>query len=158
MVAPDHEQEAESAGLDRYRCIIEAILPGRGSLTSDEHEAAVRGATSFVLQQVGELEPMLRLKLILGLAGFRAYVCARMLHPFDRLPIDKRHRLVDRWSYGLALRPRQLFRLIRSLALLAYYEHPAVRHSLLAAQSYSGPRSAAATVELRTGSAPAVRA
>ena len=41
--------------------------------------------------------------------------------------VDARRRLVDRWSYGAATAPRQLFRLLRSLTLLAYFESEAVR-------------------------------
>ena len=112
---------------ERHRLLIEAVLPERGHLSDAAHGAATEAAAAFVLQQFRLLDPLLRIKLAMGLAAFRAHVRVTTLQAFERLPVGERKRMVDRWSYGRALLPRQLFRLVRSLALLAYFDQPAVQ-------------------------------
>jgi hypothetical protein len=45
---------------------------------------------------------------------------------FCGLPLDTRRRVVAGWAYGPVPLTRQLFRSLRSIALLAYFEHPTV--------------------------------
>ncbi|MBN8477760.1 MAG: gluconate 2-dehydrogenase subunit 3 family protein [Burkholderiales bacterium] len=118
----------EDGGSRLLRAIVETLLsdapvapaPALRRVATDE-------AAAFVAAQLRALAPGLRWRLAAGLAGFRIYVRLVAGRAFERLPEDARRRLVDRWSYGAATAPRQLFRLLRSLTLLAYFESEAVR-------------------------------
>jgi hypothetical protein len=55
--------------------------------------------------------------------------------PFGALSLDERRRLADGWSYGSLYLPRQLFRMLRSLTLLAFFEHPLVVRALAGSSS-----------------------
>ena len=58
----------------------------------------------------------------LGMLVFRLTALLTCLMPFTRLSLEKRRGLVERWAYGSWALPRQLFRPVRSIALLAFYE------------------------------------
>jgi hypothetical protein len=56
------------------------------------------------------------------MATFRFYVRLRTLRSFCGLDVDRRRALVNAWAFGRIPVLRQLFRPVRSLALLAYYD------------------------------------
>ena len=68
----------------------------------------------------------------IGLSGFRTITVLVKLSRFEALELEARRAWVERWAYGSFSLARQLFRGVRSTALLAYYDHPVVRAQMLA--------------------------
>jgi hypothetical protein len=58
--------------------------------------------------------------------GFGVLVWLRYFRSFSFLPLAKRVEIFNAWAYGKIPIKRQLFKLIRSTALLAFFEHPVV--------------------------------
>jgi hypothetical protein len=113
------------------RAIVDAIVPMEGcGLSTKERNVVVDDSTRYVAGQIAAMSRDLRLKAWAGMAGFRAHALVRMGRPFGALPATQRQRLVDQWSYGSLYLPRQLFRMLRSLALLGWFEHPLVLRAL----------------------------
>lgn len=111
--------------------LTEALLPGQQGNTSDEPPSDVtQRVAAFVQGQVSALPTLLRTLLFLGLLGFRILVWARYLQGFCVLPLPKRRRIVNAWAYGPYALARNLFRVLRSTALLSYYEDTAVDASI----------------------------
>jgi hypothetical protein len=64
------------------------------------------------------------------MATFRLYVRLRTLRSFCGLDVERRRAAVNSWAFGPIGVLRQLFRPVRSVALLAYYEQAAVARAL----------------------------
>ena len=105
------------------------------------HEQAVERAALFLEGQLASLPLLLRLGQRLGLAGFRFHVRSRYLRGFCRLDLATRIAAVESWAGGPVTACRQLFRLLRNLALLAYYEDLAQRSAAIGQQNRSSPTS-----------------
>lgn len=99
--------------------IVEAIAPDPPDV------ARLARVVAFVHAQHGELPFGLRALLALGLTGFRALVVLRHARGFCALDLATRRRVVRAWSYGWFPPGRQLFRVLRGPALLAWYDLPA---------------------------------
>jgi uncharacterized protein (TIRG00374 family) len=113
--------------------IVEAVLPELP--LPDADVARVRDdVAAFVAGQVGALPRRLRLAFHAGLTVFA--LVARLRHPrgFIAQPRGIRTALVDAWAFGDWPPGRKLFRLIRSIALLAVYEHPLVVQQMMPAE------------------------
>lgn len=99
--------------------------------TIDLADADIKKVTATVSEYVhGQLECLpihLRIVFNLGMLGFRLVVRARHLRGFSRLPLDQRREIVNSWAYGRVALARQLFRVVRSTSLLAFYEIPEVK-------------------------------
>ena len=95
-------------------------------LPEAERRAVTSDVMTFVSGQIQALPNRLRLLFRLGLVLFGLAV--RLRHPFGlhALPPARRTRIVEAWAFGRWSSPRKLFRLVRSTALLAFYDHPAV--------------------------------
>lgn len=96
------------------------------ALLSDEASEPPRNVTqrvaTFVQGQVNALPTLLRIMLLVGLLGFRVLVRLRYLRSFCSLPLATRRDVVNAWAYGPYGLTRQLFRVLRSTALLCYHE------------------------------------
>src|SRR5262249_9116756 len=95
-----------------------------------ERERAVRAVATFVGAQMGQLPLRLQAGYGAGLIVFRAVTRARYARGFCELPEPLRRAWFERWAYGRVALGRQLFRAVRSTALLAWYEQPAGRAAL----------------------------
>ena len=106
-----------------YAAIVEALVatPERGT-TPEVHRQAISASAIFAAEQIASLTPELRWPLLVGLFGFRTVVRLQHLRSFTRLPLDARRRILDAWAFGPIPLTRQLFRPIRTTALIAYYE------------------------------------
>ena len=102
------------------RSICEALVPVEGSQTVSQ--PAVDRVASFVAGQTQALPWFLRWPLRVGLAGFSTVVLITNLRPFTSLGIERRRDIVASWAWGRVSLARQLFRALRSTALLAWYE------------------------------------
>ncbi len=116
----------------RYlRAIVEAILPwDRFVLSEADQRSVLDESTAFVRGQINAMSAPLQLQVWVALLVFRAYAWVRCGGAICRLPLPRRRRLVDSWSYGPLYLPRQLFRMLRGITLLVYFEHPVVARAL----------------------------
>ncbi len=112
------------------RAITEALIPYEAGEGADARERGsveeaerLQSVARFVQGQVDALPAALRLLLATGLFGFRVLVRLRYLRSFCSLPLQRRRRIVEAWAYGRWAVTRKLFRVLRSTALLGYYEY-----------------------------------
>ena len=90
----------------------------------------LRDVARFMDGQVGALPPRLRTMFHLGMTFFRAMVRLRYVSSFCALPLARRRAIVEAWAFGRFALLRQLFRPVRSVVLLAYYERADVAQTL----------------------------
>jgi hypothetical protein len=100
--------------------VVEAVLPEDAASAPGR----VRRVAGFVHLQLGALPRALRWLAWIGLTGFRTLVAIRHARGFCSLDLATRRRVVRAWSYGLFPPGRQLFRVVRGPALLAWYDLP----------------------------------
>lgn len=117
--------------------VVDAFLPwdvraadtasSLGATAPEERSAIARDAADFVAGQIRALPRRFQLMFVVGLAGFALSV--RLRHPrgFLALPRARRVAIVESWAFGGWGLGRSLFRPVRSTALIAFYDHPAVR-------------------------------
>ena len=105
--------------------LVDAALPLDDELGSCERGPTTDRVTTFVHRQLAALPSRLRVLFSLGTVAFRLHVAVRHLRPFENLSHERRAAAFDRWAYGPIAPCRQLFRVVRSTALLAYYDAPA---------------------------------
>jgi hypothetical protein len=88
------------------------------------------------------------------MTGFRFVTRLRFLRGYCNLPLPARRAWTLRWAEGRLALVRQLFKPVRAIGLLAYYDHESVRRPLLgeplvpAASLVRGPAGGAASVAL----------
>jgi hypothetical protein len=115
-----------SPGLRFLEAAVEAFVPvPAAGVPIGVHRRAISVAALFAREQIDALAPELRWSLVMGLAGFRCAVALRYLRRFDALPLAARQRVVAAWAFGSIPLARQLFRPLRTTALIAYYEYAA---------------------------------
>lgn len=107
--------------------LTEAMLTPHGNAL--DRQALVEVAT-FVSEEMQALPARLNVMFHLGMAVFRFYVRVRTLRSFCALGLERRRSVVCSWAFGPIGLLRQLFRPVRSVALLAYYEQAAVARAL----------------------------
>ncbi|MBP9093316.1 flippase-like domain-containing protein [bacterium] len=110
-----------------WLAIVASSLPtGTLVLSSEERGQAVNYATEFVCSELSALPSSLRVLFKLGILGFRSITIITNLCPFENLSSERQAKIINTWSYGPIGLTRKLFKPLRSLALLAFFEHPAV--------------------------------
>jgi len=130
VISEAHHASPARAPSRFMRALAESLVPvDEDGITGADREALLARVASFVAGQVEALPLRLLVLFRVGMAGFRVIT---LLHgrEFAALPPAVRRRWVERWAYGRVALARQLFRVARGTALLAYYEHPAVRAAL----------------------------
>lgn len=111
--------------------LTEAMIPlNEIDLAEDDRRAVLDEASVFVKGQVDALPPRLAIMFALGTAFFRLYVRVTRFRGFCDLPPDVRRHIVESWAYGPISLFRALFKLVRSTALLFFFEAPAVQAAL----------------------------
>jgi len=107
--------------------VVSASLPTRAlALSADERRAAVRYATEFTCSELGALPTKLRFLFKVGIFGFRTITMLTNFNAFENLAASQQEKVINAWSYGPIALARKLFKPLRSLALLAFFEYPAV--------------------------------
>ena len=114
--------------------LTEALVP-QAPGGDASHDEAVDRSARFVQGQIAALPAPLWIALQAGLLGFRVLVRLRYLKSYCALPADLRRRVAAWWAYGPHRLTRTMFRLLRSTALLAYYEEVAAQRTPLEARS-----------------------
>ena len=87
-------------------------------------------ATDFVCSQIAAMPSFLRLPYRLALTAFNLLPVLRWARPFARLPERTRAAYLSGWSDGGVSLNRDFVKLLRSCALLAYFDHEEVRRQL----------------------------
>lgn len=103
--------------------LAEALLPPC-------EPGVTRDVAAFMDGQIAALPPRLRTLFHVGMTVFRLSVRVRHVSSFCGLQVDRRRAIVDAWAFGRVGLLRQLFRPVRSLAVLAYYERAEVSGAL----------------------------
>ena len=113
------------------RSLVESFVPDQElALDPAAHAAVVESTTTFVLGEVRALPVRLRVLFSIGMIGFRVIVRVTTGRGFCELALIDRRRIVDRWAFGPIVPARQWFRVVRSTALLAFWDAPVVRAAL----------------------------
>ena len=113
--------------------IIACVVPALPVLEDATRTAVLADVTRFVGSQILALPDFLRIPYQLALTGFDWLPILRWGAPFHALDDDRRSAYVALWSEAPLGAPRNFLKLIRSCALLAYYDHPLLAAPLGAA-------------------------
>jgi hypothetical protein len=111
---------------NKFWCgLCEGIIgPEYLDILGDNKETVIQRTANFVLAQALSLPMFLKLALWIGIFVFNVYVFAFTGQPIYSLPIQKRKRIIETWANGKIAITRSLFRPLRSLTLLAFFEQP----------------------------------
>lgn len=109
--------------------LIEAMVVGKGRIPDPD---AVKYAATFVDGQLHALPPKLQFLYTCGMTFFRFATRLRFLRGYCRVPLEARRRWTLAWAEGRIALVRQLFKPVRAVGLLAYYDHASVKRELLA--------------------------
>ena len=114
-----------------WPALAESILPAASlPLSAEESARCLHFAADFICDELSHLPQNLKPLVKIGIMGFRTVTMFTAFAPFEKLPLSKRRRIVDAWSYGRIPVTRKFFKPIRSVALLAFYECPEVQAAL----------------------------
>ena len=122
--------------------------------TSDAftHHDSLQQASIFLQAQVLALPLGLRFGTKMGLLAFRVSVWVTSFRPFHRLDAARRVAIVKRWSSAPVAPIRQLFRALRNLAVLPYFDGHPLHDSVVAPTAHRGLGSEIKTTVLIIGS------
>lgn len=109
--------------------LTESVLP-LNQYDLPHPKEVIAYCADFTQGELRNLSAKIRLLFSIGMLGFNVLVWLRYLRPFIRLPLPCRTRIFSWWAYGKIPVTRQLFKLIRSTVLLAFFEHPAIVHCM----------------------------
>jgi hypothetical protein len=104
------------------RVAIDGLIPAHASETPAERARALDYSTAFVREQLQAMPLVLQIVLACGIAVFLAVTWARWLRGFGALQPAHRQAWMHAWAYGRSSLARRMFRPVRSLAALAYFE------------------------------------
>ena len=106
------------------------ILPDYPALGVEDRRSVERDVTRYVAQQIHSMPSFLRLPYRLALFGFEALALLRYGRPFRALPPAKRAAYLAYWNDAPIAPMRDVVKLIRSVALLVYFDHALVTQRL----------------------------
>jgi hypothetical protein len=118
------DKESKSTSVFIFQ-LTEAALP-LDSFSLSEPRSVVSYVADFIQKEIRNLPKKFQLLFSIGMFCFNMLVWLRYFRSFSLLSLPLRVKIFNRWAYGKLALPRQLFRLVRSTALLAFFEHPAV--------------------------------
>jgi hypothetical protein len=110
--------------------IINVLLPGYPVLDTAGRAAVEGDVTRYVASQIESMPGFLRLPYKLALFGFELLPLLRRGKRFGRLRDADRARYLAFWNDAPLAPMRDFVKLIRSSALLVYFDHPAVMQCL----------------------------
>jgi len=115
--------------------LCEAIAPfGDVALDEGKKAGVLERVAGFVQGELDCIPVPARMAFSLGMWVFRSWVLLRHGRGFTSLPLPKRRKAVEAWTWGRMALARQLFRVVRSTAFLAFYEDGDVRAALMEAE------------------------
>lgn len=107
--------------------MCDALLPMEELPDGIDSKELLQDAARFVEQETRDLPGRLAWMFAVGLWSVRCLCWLRFGRPLCRLPRERRKLFLEGWAHGSVPQVRQFFRALRSVALLAFYEHPQVR-------------------------------
>lgn len=110
--------------------MVEAVVVAEGHAAEPD---ALADTSRFVHGQLAALPPNLRMLFELGMTTFRVVTRLRYLKGYCELSLATRRAWVGAWASSRYALLRKLMKPLRSIALLAYYDHPSVRGALIGA-------------------------
>ncbi len=110
--------------------IVSLVAPAEFVPDPETRARVQDDATDFVCFQIAAMPSFLRLPYRLALTAFNLLPLLRWGRPFGRLPERARASYLAFWSDGGISVNRDFVKLLRSCALLAYYDHEDVRRHL----------------------------
>lgn len=110
--------------------IIATMTPDHPKLDGDAHARVHADVTDFVGSQVQAMPSFLRLPYKLALTAFAYLPLLRYRKPFLALDAVTQARYLSSWSDARISVFRDFVKLIRSCAVLAYFDHPLVMQRL----------------------------
>jgi hypothetical protein len=112
---------------DFWLSLCEGLIgPEYLEMLKDKKQPIIKSVTDFVLRQLSNLPIKLKISLYIGIFLFNAYLFIVTLQPIHRIAISKRKQIIDSWANGKIALTRKLFRPLRSLTLLAFFDEPEV--------------------------------
>ena len=109
--------------------LTEAALPLDSYKLTDEQKV-ISCVADFMQGEIRNLSKKIQVLFAIGMFGFNLIISLRYFSRFASLTLTARRRIFNSWAYSRIPVQRQLFKLIRSTALLAFFEHPAVTAAL----------------------------
>jgi hypothetical protein len=109
---------------------VDVLLPNHPRLDPETSQVVRTDVAAFVVSQVNALPSFLKLPYLLAMTAFDLLPLLRKGRPFRRLDAAARANAVAAWDTSALAPKRNYTKLIRSCALLAYYDHPAVLNAL----------------------------
>ncbi|QQR56177.1 MAG: flippase-like domain-containing protein [Candidatus Melainabacteria bacterium] len=108
--------------------LCQCFIPEDDILSDKTVQSEVMSDVSaFTLTEIESIPFRFLVLFKIGLFGFKTYVLVTTGSFLCSLPLAKRRNIVDSWAFGKVALTRKFMKLIRSLTLLAYYEHPRIR-------------------------------
>jgi hypothetical protein len=111
-----------------WQCLCESLI-GKSSmeLAAADRPQVLKTVSEFLLGQISNLPMSLRFQLACGLNAFRTFVLVTRCQTFSSMSFESRCAAVESWAAGPIPIARKLFRPLRSLTLLAFFENETVR-------------------------------
>ncbi len=122
---------------------VDVLLPTHPTLGAEVSRRVRADVATFVVSQVEALPSFLKAPYVLAMTAFDLSPVLRGWRPFRTLDADRRARRLAAWDTSALAPKRNYVKLIRSCALLAYYDHPDVLRALHAIES-AAPQSSVA--------------
>ncbi|MBI1816118.1 MAG: hypothetical protein HYR72_14155 [Deltaproteobacteria bacterium] len=110
--------------------IVGCIAPEYPALNAATRVKALDDVTRYVASQIDGMPSFLRAPYRLALLAFSWLPLLRYARPFSALPAATQLSYLTLWSDGPIGPMRDFVKLIRSCALLAYFDHPLVLQQL----------------------------
>ncbi|MBZ0189213.1 MAG: hypothetical protein K8F91_23415, partial [Candidatus Obscuribacterales bacterium] len=138
---PGTSVPAHSKLSEFWSAVCQCFLPEPDLISDSERRAAVHEEVGrFTCTQIDCIPFRYRLLFKVGLVGFKLYIFVFTGKFLCDVPLARRRRLIEAWAFGKIALTRKFMKLIRSLAILAYYEHPEVQAALY--EEVEGQKSA----------------
>jgi len=102
--------------------VIEGLIPPHPSESAEQRARALDYSSTFVRGQLCAMPLVLQALLAGGMWLFSAVTWLRWLRGIGSLDARRRHEWLQAWAYGRNALARKLFRAVRSLAALSYFE------------------------------------
>jgi hypothetical protein len=112
------------------RDIVTLVVPAYPELDAATRATVEHDVTRYVASQIQQMPRFLRLPYKLAVVSFNWLALPRYARPFRRLPAERQSSYLALWSEAPFGPMRDFVKLIRSSALLVYFDHPLVRQRL----------------------------
>ena len=118
------------------------LLPAWPSLAPTERQRVEDDVVSYIHRQIERMPAFLRLPYRCIVIVFAVGAFFRYGRSFPYLPITRRRAWVSVWALSPIISMRDFVKMVRSCALLAWFDHPVVTSALLAEESHANPEPA----------------